>query len=36
LDGLALQNEAIKVNIAGKKVAKVVVMLGKLVNVVVG
>ncbi|MDR2581388.1 MAG: leucine--tRNA ligase [Fibromonadaceae bacterium] len=35
LENLALQNEAIKANIAGKKIAKIIAVPGKLVNVVV-
>jgi leucyl-tRNA synthetase len=35
LEKIALQNEAVKANIAGKKIVKVVVVPGKLVNVVI-
>ena len=35
LEGFALQNEAIKANIAGKKIVKVIVVPAKLVNIVV-
>jgi len=35
LEKIALQNDVVKANIAGKKIAKVIAVPGKLVNVVV-
>jgi leucyl-tRNA synthetase len=36
LEKIALQNDAVKANIAGKKIVKIIAVPGKLVNVVVG